>query len=179
MHSRRGFFWTLAAVSLAAARLLGAPEAGQASPTAEPAWPRLYNKDVYVRDALAKSLDAAAALLTTPKCQSLFSEFTDQRGRALTERLAELKLSLAEYLRAVIFDDGDAHRHCSNEEALAFTTVGSRVVHVCGPGFVRAWRREPSEARATIIHELLHSLGLGENPPSPRFINHRVKELCW
>ena len=178
MHSRRGAFWTLTAVSLAAARLLGAPEGGQASPTVEPAWPRLYIKEVYVRDALGKSLDAAAELLKTPRCQSLLSEFTDQRGRLLTERLAELNLSLAEYLRAVIFEDGDAHPRCRNGEALAFTSIGSRVVHVCGPAFVRAWRREPSEARATIIHELLHSLGLGENPPAPRYIT-AVNELCW
>jgi len=26
---------------------------------------------------------------------------------------------------------------------------------------------------------VLHSLGLGENPPSSRRITYRVKELCW
>jgi hypothetical protein len=57
--------------------------------------------------------------------------------------------------------------------------VGSRIIHVCGHAFVRATKRDAEEAQATIIHELLHSLGLGENPPSPRQITYRVKELCW
>ena len=35
------------------------------------------------------------------------------------------------------------------------------------------------EGRATIIHEVLHSLGLGENPPKPPYITYRVKTLCW
>jgi len=33
--------------------------------------------------------------------------------------------------------------------------------------------------QATIIHEMLHSLGLGENPPAPRYITDRVKQRCW
>lgn len=179
MRSRSGPLWTLATVSLAAARLLAAPQGGQDPRAIDPGWSRIYVKDVYVHDAVARSLDGASELLKTPKCQGLFSEFVDRQGRPLTERLTELKLSVAEYLPAVIFEDGDTHRQCAREEVLAFTSIGSRVVHVCGPAFVRAWHRDPSETRATIIHELLHSLGLGENPPAPRAITYRVKELCW
>ena len=55
----------------------------------------------------------------------------------------------------------------------------AEVVYLCGRDFERAWRRDAREVQATIIHELLHSLGLGENPPSPRQITRRVQHLCW
>ena len=61
---------------------------------------------------------------------------------------------------------------------LAFTTRNSRVVYLCGRVFERAERRDPRELQVTIIHEMLHSLGLGENPPSPRDINFRILRLC-
>jgi hypothetical protein len=35
------------------------------------------------------------------------------------------------------------------------------------------------EMRAVIIHEMLHSLGLGENPPSSKEITLRVMQRCW
>lgn len=140
---------------------------------------RIYIKDPFVRDAVGRTLARAATWLQAPKCQALLTEFSDRQGRALTERLAELKMSLAEYLSAIIVEDGERHRRCGNEGVLAFTEVGSRIIHVCGHAFVRATKRDTEEAQATIIHELLHSLGLGENPPSPRQITYRVKELCW
>jgi hypothetical protein len=140
---------------------------------------RIYIKDPFVRDAVGRTLARAAAWLQAPKCQALLTEFSDRQGRALTERLAELKMSLAEYLSAIIVEDGERHPRCGNEGVLAFTVVGSRIIHVCGHAFVRATKRDAEEAQATIIHELLHSLGLGENPPSPRQITYRVRELCW
>jgi hypothetical protein len=112
-------------------------------------------------------------------CQTLLTEFSDRRGRALTERLAELRMSLSEYLGAIIVEDGNRHSRCDNEGVLAFTAVGSRVIHVCGRAFARAAQRDAEEVKAALVHELLHSLGLGENPPSPRQITYRVKQLCW
>jgi chorismate mutase len=54
---------------------------------------------------------------------------------------------------------------------------GSRVVAVCGRRFTN-----PSlshEAREMIIiHELLHALGLGENPPTIEAITRQVTERC-
>ena len=58
-------------------------------------------------------------------------------------------------------------------------TVGSRLVFVCGRDFARAWKKAPREIAATVIHEMLHSLGLGENPPTPREITYRVEKACW
>ena len=55
---------------------------------------------------------------------------------------------------------------------------GSRVVQVCGRRFEAVARRHPRLAEASVIHEMLHSLGLGENPPDPRAITERVLDLC-
>lgn len=88
-------------------------------------------------------------------------------------------MSLAEYLDAVIIEDGERYSRCSDEGVLAFTAVGSRIVYVCGSAFARAAPRDEQEVKAAVVHELLHSLGLGENPPSPRQITYRVQQLCW
>ena len=149
------------------------------APTPESKWSRVYIDDGYVRDAVVRSLDGAAEWLNAAKCQSLLSEFADQQGRPLHERLAALNMTLATYLGVLIFDDGEARPQCERSGILAFTAAGSRVVRVCGRAFARAWQREPLEGRAAIVHEMLHTLGLGENPPEPRFITYRVKELCW
>jgi hypothetical protein len=34
-------------------------------------------------------------------------------------------------------------------------------------------------AATIVIHESLHALGLGENPPSSRDITNRVERRCW
>jgi len=140
---------------------------------------RIYISDAYLRDAVDHALRKAAESLEAPKCQTLLTEFVDQQGRPLTKRLAELKMSLADYLFAIIVEDGERHRRCRDDDVLAFTVVGSRFIYVCGRAFARAAQRDAEEAKATLVHEVLHSLGLGENPPSPRRITYRVKELCW
>ena len=136
------------------------------------------HKDAYVRDAVGQALQKAAESLRAPKCQGLLTEFSDQQGRALTVRLAELNMSVAEYLVAIIVEDGDRHRRCG-DQGVAFTVVGSRVIYVCGRAFARAAQRDAEEVKATLVHELLHSLGLGENPPLSSQITYRVKERCW
>ena len=190
MPSRRRLLSTFTIATLAGAQLLSVPapaEAPRQTPGpdlavgqgVEPPWPRLYIKDAYVRDAVSEALDGAGERLSTPQCQGLLSEFADRRGRLLRDRLVDLNLDLNDYLRALIFEDGERQRPCSKHGVLAFTTIGGRIIFVCGRTFARAWRRDPAEVRATIIHELLHSLGLGENPPTPRQITYRVQKLCW
>jgi hypothetical protein len=142
-------------------------------------WSRIYIRDPFVRDAVVRSLDGAAELVKEGKCQSLLSEFADQDGRSLEETLATLNVTLAAYLRLVIFEDGEIQPQCQRPGVLSFTAAKSRVIRVCGRDFARTSQRDPPEGRATIIHEVLHSLGLGENPPSPRYITYRVRQLCW
>jgi len=142
-------------------------------------WPHVIIKDVYTRDAAKRSLSRAHEWLAKPACQSLFSEFHDEHGRPLTERLRDLSATPQSYLQLIYFLDGEKGRACNMDRVLAFTEPGSRVVYLCGRYFERASRRDAREVQATIIHEMLHSLGLGENPPSPGYITHRVRSLCW
>ncbi|HEY6547572.1 MAG TPA: hypothetical protein VI589_06690, partial [Vicinamibacteria bacterium] len=85
-------------------------------------------------------------------------------------------LSVPGYLGRVFFYDAPPS-NCLNSN-LALTTPGSRVVRVCGPRFVNESKRNARHAEATVIHEVLHTLGLGENPPSSDSITHRVIKRC-
>jgi hypothetical protein len=153
-----------------------APPRGE---TAAGEWPRVEIADAYTRDAARRALAGASQWLASPTCQALLSEFQDGNGLTLKEKLGRLEASIHSYLRMVFFLDGERHARCRQHGVLAFTEPDSRVVYLCGRDFERAWRRDPREAQATIIHELLHSLGLGENPPSPRHITDRVRRQCW
>jgi len=66
---------------------------------------------------------------------------------------------------------------CRSGKSALVSVVGMRPVFVC-PSFPRQAERDPWAAENWIIHEMLHTLGLGENPPSSREITQRVTELC-
>jgi len=142
-------------------------------------WPKIQIRDPVTRDATRRALDGAVKWLSTSQCARLFSEFHDLQGQALAERLRQLQSTPVDYLRLVYFQDGERHPTCQRDGILAFTEVGSRVVYVCGRDFARAWNRDQRVILATLIHEMLHSLGLGENPPTPHDISYRVQQLCW
>lgn len=152
--------------------------AGTALASTDPPWTRVYIDDAFTGDAARKTLRGASERLGTPACQSVFSDFRDERGLPLTERLGELGQTPQGYLRLIVFLDGGGSPQCGKRGVLAFTSRNSRVVYLCGRDFERAARRDPRETQVTIIHELLHSLGLGENPPSPRDISFQVLQRC-
>jgi hypothetical protein len=141
-------------------------------------WSRVYIRDAFTGDAARSALQAASKRLAKPACQSVLSEFRDERGRPLTEKLRDLGTSPQAYLRLVVFFDGGGSPQCAKPGVLAFTSRNSRVVYLCGRDFERAARRDPRETQITLIHELLHTLGLGENPPTPRDISFRVLQHC-
>ena len=156
----------------------GSGAAPSAKSPGESDWPNVHIQDAYTRDAAKRALQGASRRLARPQCQSLFSEFKDERQLPLTERLRELETDPGRYLRLAVFQDGAQSSTCKRHGILAFTARGSRVIYLCGRDFERAWRRDPREVQAAVIHEVLHSLGLGENPPSPHYITHRVQQLC-
>jgi len=142
------------------------------------AWPRVYTGTAF-GPTLRWALDGAARRLESPGCQAVFTEFHDERGRPLLERLTELGVSGPSYLEWVIFYDGTAMRTCEREGVLAFTAQGHRVVYVCRERFQREWRAGQSRfVESVLIHEMLHTLGLGENPPSSQAITSRVLRRC-
>ena len=52
-------------------------------------------------------------------------------------------------------------------------------MRLCVGEVKRTWQKGPRHTAARFIHEMLHTLGLGENPPSPREITDRVLAACY
>ncbi len=120
----------------------------------------------------------AATMLATSECQAVFSDFRDAEGKTLKERLDVLGQTGERYLGRLLFYSGDGSQGCERRHKLAFTSPGSHVIYICESQFSIAARRSPGLAAATIIHEELHSLGLGENPPTSTAITERVTLRC-
>jgi hypothetical protein len=143
-----------------------------------PAAPRMLIEDAITAHAVRMAIAGASEWLAAGRCQAVFEEFRDASGRVLSARLADLGTTGHAYVGLVLFLDDPQTAACGPPGRLAYTSPGSRVAYVCGRDFERAWRTDPRQATAAIVHEILHSLGLRENPPSPRHITHRVIALC-
>jgi hypothetical protein len=154
-----------------------AAPAGAAGPD-RALWPQVLIEDAFTRSALLWALEDAAERLAQPKCQAVLSDFAAQDGRPLHEKLEPTGATPADYLRHVWFRDGSGVGKCQATPVLAFTVPGSPVVFVCGRRFQDLWRRDPRAAEAVVIHEALHTLGLGENPPSSLQITLQVRKRC-
>jgi hypothetical protein len=122
------------------------------------------------------AVEGAARRLRVPECARLFGDFVDRDGHRLSDRLKDLGVGPEEYLRKSLwFMDGTRESPCDPLlRRTAITQVGSHVVFICPARFLEA----SQERELTIIHEMLHSLGLGENPPSSREITGRVMARC-
>jgi hypothetical protein len=153
-----------------AASLLAAESGAQVAVT------RVGVRDPQQKHAVIKAIEGATRRLARTECQALLDEFADAEGRPLRAVLAGTEASAPEYLGWLLFHDADP-TSCPGP-TLVHTTVGSRVVRVCGRKFERAVSQNASHAEAAIIHEMLHSLGLGENPPSSHHITQRVLARC-
>jgi hypothetical protein len=127
--------------------------------------------------ALERAREGAARRLARAECQQVFHDFRDGKGRPLAETLATFEKTPADYLRMIPFLDGASHPLCRGGRAYLFTQVGVRRVFVC-PAFTGSQIAHPFNAENMVIHELLHTLGLGENPPSSGAITARVNSRC-
>ena len=131
------------------------------------------------RQAVERALQGVAERLREGECRRVLGDFEDQNGRTLQEGLDALGLSPDRYLGWVFFYDGFGRGRCMQSGIYATTEPGSRVVHMCGPRFTDLHTRRPQEAEAVVLHEVLHTLGLGENPPTSAHITQRVVERCY
>jgi len=130
-------------------------------------------QSVVSRMWVQRAVEGAAARLRKPECARVLADFSDIEGRALADKLKDL--SPVDYLsNGMVFFDGTDQRSCESNDRLAFTHRGSHVVFICPAAFVAT----PHLREITIIHEMLHSLGLGENPPSSRDITRQVIARC-
>jgi hypothetical protein len=127
---------------------------------------------------LHRVLDGARDRLSDPRCQQVLDDFRDGAGRPLRARLEETGRTPEDYLGLIIFYDGRTHPRCARDGILAATSVGSRAVFVCPGELDMQARLNRRLAEATLIHEALHTLGLGENPPSSREITEQVIRRC-
>jgi hypothetical protein len=83
------------------------------------------------------------------------------------------------------FLDGAAVPLCQKRAVTMVASPGMPRVFVCPAGAGRVNSRlagiefeSGSLAEALVIHEMLHTLGLGENPPSTFQITDRVRQRC-
>lgn len=137
----------------------------------------LGTTSVLIRLLLSQAVQEAARRLRGPECRRVLSDFTDASGRRLETNLFEFAVDPEDYvLDHVWFVDGSHEWQCRGSVA-AFTQPGSRVIFVCGALFEGGNSLVP-RAELMIIHEILHSLGLGENPPSSDKITRQVAARC-
>lgn len=128
--------------------------------------------------ALRRAIEGALLRLQDPGCQQVFSDFKDRAGRLLQGNLDALGVTPETYVGFLLFYDGSAQRRCASGDILGGTLPGSRVVYVCPVSFFETDRKDQRATEVFIIHETLHSLGLGENPPAPVEINWDVMARC-
>lgn len=171
-HASRSGLAALAALLLAAS-VSWAQETTASSTGAPTIHPRGLNS--IVRMAALE----AHRRLGDPRCQELFSDFEDVSNHRLRERLDAIGQTGQSYLGWLWFVDAASEGRCAQPDVVAFTSPGSQVIHFCGDQFTRAINRRGIGFLATmIIHEELHSLGLGENPPTSEEITRKVESRC-
>lgn len=128
--------------------------------------------------AVLTALTGAHQRLGRPACEKVLSDFADADGRPLDARLRALGETPASYLARLLFYDGSQRTVCRQGLAVATSIPGSPVVFICKDRFRFQQRNNPAEVELAMIHEMLHSLGLGENPPSSEAINAQVMRRC-
>jgi hypothetical protein len=127
---------------------------------------------------VGQAVRGAYRRLADSRCQAVFLDFTEPSGRRLQNVLDEQGQTGQGFLSLLMFYDGVDVPHCRTPGVLAFTEPGSRVIYVGTAWFRQAFERNPGKVEAVIIHEALHSLGLGENPPRSQDITSQVMARC-
>ena len=121
--------------------------------------------------------EGAMRRLRAPECQRILTDFKDPAGRMLVENLAPFALSPEDYLARIPFLDGESHSLCSAGQSQLLTTRDVARVFVC-KAFLRTVGQQRAQAELYVIHEMLHTLGLGENPPTSQEITQQVARRC-
>jgi hypothetical protein len=157
------------------------PSAGVAvlAPTSPPP-PRaiLLKLKQFDQGTVRRALDLALEMLAAPDCSEVYAEFRRPDGRTPRDELARLGIGPEAFLERLVFTDGSRETVCRQGRAVMTATVGRTLVFVC-PGFAAFQVGNPRQSAAVVIHESLHALGVGENPPSAGEITRRVERLCW
>ncbi len=134
--------------------------------------------DSLVGAALERAKARAAEKLESSDCRLVLTDFRDESGRTLDENLADTGLSAAAYLLGLEFRSGRNEDACRRGHIDAFTLVNAPTVWICAGGSLDVTSPRVALGPNTLIHEMLHTLGLGENPPTTFEITQRVNARC-
>jgi len=141
--------------------------------------PTVMIPNVTTRYTVARAIDGALRRLESASCQQVLDEFATESGATLRAVLDRSNVTAAEFLSRLRFADGKDMSQCTRNQALAaFTVPGNRVVFVCSSNFGVQFPQQMKAAEMIIIHEMLHAVGLGENPPASGDITARVTKRC-
>ena len=148
----------------------GAADRGPAARTPPPR-PAIEDKLPELRWARVRARER----LGRPECQAVLADFESVNGGRLDLVLRASGRTAQEQLDLLALESGLGRPLCDRRVSTAFTQVGSTVVSVCLRPFTLL---PPAEQEAVVIHEMLHSLGLGENPPESVAITAQVLKRC-
>jgi len=157
--------------------LIGGLDSTIAAQVPRKPWPLIRIPDSVARRAAIDAMETASARFAHADCREILTDFEDGNGRSLADGLSSLAVEIQTYLTMVTFIDDTRNPRCVSG-VLALTGPGSRVVRVCTIELKRMTAQQREYVAATFIHEILHTLGLNENPPSPREITSRVLARC-
>jgi hypothetical protein len=110
---------------------------------------------------LKRARGGARERLGDPGCLAVLTDFESINGGRLDLVLRSTGRTAQEQVDLLVFESGLGRPGCRGGQ-LAFTQIGSPVVSICLRPFTLL---PPRKQEAVLIHEMLHSLGLGENPP--------------
>ena len=147
----------------------GAPEGGHVATTP----PRPALEDTVPDLKLARQ--GARERLGDTRCRAVLADFRSVTGHRLDEVLAARGRTAQEQLDLLAFESGLGRYVCARPATMAATRIHSSVVSICLRPFTLL---PPKEQEAVLIHEMLHSLGLGENPPESVAITAQVLKRC-
>ncbi len=123
---------------------------------------------------LKRAREGARERLGEPQCLAVLTDFKSVNGGRLDLQLRSTGRTAQEQIDLLVFESGLGRPGCSGGQ-LAFTRIGSPVVSICLRSFTLLL---PAKQDAVLIHEMLHSLGLGENPPESVAITEQVLKRC-
>ena len=137
--------------------------------------------DRWARLAVHSAIEGAFRRLASPACGQIFTDFTDAYGRTLQENLDATGQTGQSYLGLLRYADGAGQAPCARAGILAFTSPGLKIIYTCRAfrdKFLSVQRVPRQDLEIALIHEVLHTLGLRENPPTPGQITDQVRRRC-
>lgn len=160
---------------LVLAAVLLASAAASPSTAAEPSGAFV---DPRLGPLVRRTVGRAAERLGMPGCSEVLHDFADGRtGLPLAETLASSGRTASSFVATLRFYDADHMTQC-RAKTWAWVPMGGDVVFVCKARFEKLVKKDEWLATNVLVHETLHTLGLGEDPPSSEEITAAVIRRC-